>query len=346
VVRLQRVENCLSGYYAAFGSYPPVKVHGTRDIYCAVDENGDQDQDESGGSTLNWRQVNAACRCQPFGCEYPGDSADNQFIESWAEELKSRANDKQNFPAYASSPYLEIYKQGFTGPNPDAGFSDKWKISDWKVVKLFKFGVMSFLLPRYLFMMGGDNRFFGGTGNGNACAQWGDNNDIPSDPFEGQEFESWYKIKDLAQTDRQGSEVRRNDLARVASIPSQAVCARWMPNLEGICSTLRSMSFFGVNITDGYTSGLPLPDDWAPDPGTHKPPDANTPYKNATVTIHDGWWNEFYYYSPAPYQSYTVWSAGPNGKTFPPWMTIESLNGSERKTAMDWKSDDIIQMSH
>ena len=24
IVRLQRLENCLSGYYAAFGSYPPV----------------------------------------------------------------------------------------------------------------------------------------------------------------------------------------------------------------------------------------------------------------------------------------------------------------------------------
>ena len=32
VSRLQRLENCLSGYYAAFGTYPPVKLHGTRDI--------------------------------------------------------------------------------------------------------------------------------------------------------------------------------------------------------------------------------------------------------------------------------------------------------------------------
>ncbi len=30
--RMQRLENCLSGYYAAYGSYPPVKLHGSREI--------------------------------------------------------------------------------------------------------------------------------------------------------------------------------------------------------------------------------------------------------------------------------------------------------------------------
>ena len=30
VARLQRLENCLSGYYAAFGTYPPVALHGYR----------------------------------------------------------------------------------------------------------------------------------------------------------------------------------------------------------------------------------------------------------------------------------------------------------------------------
>ena len=31
VNRMQRLENCLSGYYAAYGSYPPVALHGSRD---------------------------------------------------------------------------------------------------------------------------------------------------------------------------------------------------------------------------------------------------------------------------------------------------------------------------
>ena len=26
IIRMQKLENCLSGYYAAFGSYPPVKL--------------------------------------------------------------------------------------------------------------------------------------------------------------------------------------------------------------------------------------------------------------------------------------------------------------------------------
>ena len=33
VQRLQRVENALSGYYAAYGTYPPVPLHGSRSIY-------------------------------------------------------------------------------------------------------------------------------------------------------------------------------------------------------------------------------------------------------------------------------------------------------------------------
>ena len=36
IVRIQRLENCLSGYYAAFGSYPPVKRHGSPDPYLSV----------------------------------------------------------------------------------------------------------------------------------------------------------------------------------------------------------------------------------------------------------------------------------------------------------------------
>ena len=36
ITRIQKLENCLSGYYAAFGSYPPVKLHGSRSINFAV----------------------------------------------------------------------------------------------------------------------------------------------------------------------------------------------------------------------------------------------------------------------------------------------------------------------
>ena len=38
--RMNRIENCLSGYYAAFGGYPPVALHGTRNIYAKVSGHG------------------------------------------------------------------------------------------------------------------------------------------------------------------------------------------------------------------------------------------------------------------------------------------------------------------
>jgi len=74
----------------------------------------------------------------------------------------------------------------------------------------------------------------------------------------------------------------------------------------------------------------------------------------------DGWGNEFYYYSPPPHQTYRLWSAGANGKTFPPWVTDRDLaqitggvgansggsGKSASETIQEWVADDIVQMSH
>ena len=82
VTRMQKLENCLSGYHAAFGSYPPVKLHGSRDIYNQVDRHGIQN-DERNENLWNWNkigeqaewnawnQVNAACKSQPVDCRFP-----------------------------------------------------------------------------------------------------------------------------------------------------------------------------------------------------------------------------------------------------------------------------------
>ena len=41
LARIQKLSNALSGYYAAFGSYPPVPLQGrSRDIYTQVDAYG------------------------------------------------------------------------------------------------------------------------------------------------------------------------------------------------------------------------------------------------------------------------------------------------------------------
>ncbi|MBQ5531567.1 MAG: type II secretion system protein, partial [Kiritimatiellae bacterium] len=55
VSRLHRLENCLSGYYAAFGSYPPVKLHASRDIFKKVSDFGEQNSNgTSQGNISNW----------------------------------------------------------------------------------------------------------------------------------------------------------------------------------------------------------------------------------------------------------------------------------------------------
>jgi hypothetical protein len=67
------------------------------------------------------------------------------------------------------------------------------------------------------------------------------------------------------------------------------------------------------------------------------------------ISCRDGWGEDFYYYSPPPHQSYRLWSAGKNMKTFPPWITekeIDELNSSWATQARAWKSDDLVHMSN
>ena len=102
VVRLQRLENCLSGYQAAFGSYPPVKLHGTRDIFRRVGTHGMQ-SDERNENIWSWskigeqneqnawNQVRAACRAQPIDCRYPFPEGYSRMVDVVSEEMKRRA---------------------------------------------------------------------------------------------------------------------------------------------------------------------------------------------------------------------------------------------------------------
>ena len=133
-------------------------------------------------------------------------------------------------------------------------------------------------------------------------------------------------------------------------IPSQAACARWMPNLQGIVSG-RKVEFFGMSIGTGNPNGIPE----ARYAGSFNLYSAggskssgSKGYPLNTFTVRDGWDRDFYYYSPAPYQTYVLWSAGKDGKTFPPWIDIEQFkrNHSDHyKTAVQWMADDIKFMS-
>ena len=97
IIRMQKLENCLSGYYAAFGSYPPVKLHGTRDIYARVGDHGVQDADGEENTSLwsmdeddAWRQVRAACKAQPVDCRFPFPAGEHDKIVNLSEEFKRR----------------------------------------------------------------------------------------------------------------------------------------------------------------------------------------------------------------------------------------------------------------
>ena len=105
IIRMQKLENCLSGYYAAFGSYPPVKLHGTRDIYARVGDHGVQDADGEENTSLwsmdeddAWRQVRAACKAQPVDCRFPFPEGEHDKIVNLSEEFKRRiqSNQKEN----------------------------------------------------------------------------------------------------------------------------------------------------------------------------------------------------------------------------------------------------------
>ena len=325
VQRLQRVENALSGYFAAFGSYPPVALHGKRNVYARVDQtSGEQTNGEE--SSLVWASVEAACRAQPFGAAFPFSSDMTRYVDTVSRIVSERANSGEKvWRRYTALQWkLGGGFSSLNNPNQVNGWKTK---TSWEEVKIFKFGVMSYLMPRYLFMTSGLKGE-----DLDDCAQWNANNRLSAHPNTGTSFGGW---KDELQ-----------DARLVRRIPSQSVCARWMPNFEGSldCSSSVARQIqrnFGVNIWTGNESL-----------------NAEEPEKidvhinqNRTVldsiTFVDGWGNEFYYYSAPPYQSYRVWSAGPNGKTFPKWIPLDTVaNSADRVTASNWAADDVEHMDN
>ena len=140
--------------------------------------------------------------------------------------------------------------------------------------------------------------------------------------------------------------------------PSQAVCARWIQALDGIVSGGRT--FYGVNTllnhddTHDYhyhETGSSLGGDpWMMSgiyaPGKASQNSFNNQYILDGMTVRDGWGMDLFYYSPPPYQSYRLWSAGPNQKTIPPWVDLSSGSMSQyRTTAAEWMADDIVGLS-
>jgi hypothetical protein len=207
--------------------------------------------------------------------------------------------------------------------------------SEWREIQLFKFGLMSYLLPRYLVMMNSAEELY------EDYSQWTGNNSLPADPLTGQTYSNWRELQRKATSDQ------NSDIAHVANVPSQAVCSRWMPNLERVCSGNREIKLFGVTITTSTPELRPGNADFEVySPGGFDEDTTSGQYVLDGVTILDGWDREFYYYSPAPYQSYVLWSAGADGRTFPPWVSRDSLGSQANECIGLWVEDDIVSMSN
>ena len=362
IAHLQRVENCLSGYYAAFGSYPPVSLHGSRNIFAAVNTHGIQSDSQENTAIWGWtkigepaekrawNQVRAACRAQPVAASFP-------FPDNYDGKVKANSDMMKMKASSNSSRFRKFWENEDTKNRLVAGFDDASSANigrfnsysdetDWRELQLFRFGLMSYLLPRYLVMMNGGSELFY-----TRYAQWTSNNILPRDPLDDQPL-TWKRIKELQESDNP------YDVAHVANIPSQAITARWMPNLEKTVGTNHSgWRIFGIDITSDGDEDIPLSDnEMALDrmeetiftPGGYDQGGYNNQYVLDTVTVYDGWAQELYYYSPSPHQSYTLWSAGPNKRTFPPWVPLDSqaLTGNARKLVQLWTEDDIVHMSN
>ena len=360
LARLQRLENAISGYYAAFGTYPPVANFNSPNIYLRVDDRGAQSEDEEntalwgwlseegkvsnpGAEKQAWEQVKAACESQPVACAYPYREDQREYVEYYSEVAKAFAEqaDESVFRDFPGK--REVFLAGFDIGIPSGRFSQVRDKLNWADIKLFKFGLLSFLLPRYLFMIQCPQDML-------TFKQWTGNNTVPSSPFTGNQM-NWDNMWQTMENEREGNGNAR-DMAEIANIPSQAVCARWMPNFEKQLSCTDSLQFFGIDVKAGDAADTINYDKNGRidinlnltiySPRGYGNGSTDGQYVLNTVTMQDGWGNEFFYYSAEPFQSYRLWSAGPNGRTFPPWINREKLDSDAQKCTGYWIQDDIV----
>lgn len=359
ITRLQKLEFALSGYFAAFGSYPPVPLHGSRDIFCDVNAYGVQLPSGDNPSTkLEWRRVRAACLAQPLAVEYPYN-ANNAYVKDMMPLLGQSIVGSSSIDLLENPGMLPTRSQLARMGSSDA------PLTMWQKVQVFKFGALSFLLPRYLFMVAGPEELYDG---GTYSAPWQAQNDLKT-LFNFRTGRPLYsKWEDLQRDTGQNANntpvnlEEKQEYKRVMMQSSQAVCARWMEAFDGIIDGGRV--FFGVNTqrnhdsNAGYLTNIDpaelgrsaavLPVYQASANGPQSGRGSGMVYALDGMSVRDGWQEEIFYYSPPPYQSYRLWSAGPNKKTIPPWVELENLSnkgGGGLATAMKWVADDIVGLS-
>ena len=190
ISRLQKLSNAVSGYYAAFGSYPPVPLQGrSRDIHTRVNGNtmgyGIQGPaSERSEGSWDKKQIEAACRAQPVGAGYPLDpeTTEDADLATMAE-------------VYHIKRYHVI----------DGNVGSFREGTEWSENNVFMFGLMSFLLPRYQFMLDGKQELYG-------FKAWLENNRVPY-LLDGSRPDGWEKV----QQDLRNADLRTTALVRQLS---------------------------------------------------------------------------------------------------------------------------------
>lgn len=312
IARLERLQNALSGFYALYGTYPPVEQYGSPNPF----ETGRKDDfGDTLESSLDARSAAWASKCQPVAFEFPYSKNKGQNIAK-AFQIQGKT---------VSGVYDAL-----------GGTADSTTLSsDWEKVKvkMFKFGLLSYLLPRVeVIGFPGGNEY----------------NEKSSDDCTDIAFYQSNQWKNNNLTSKTGQIIEALNAQRQIE---NAACARWLPNFEGLIYG-GNENLLGIKTSNGggglynYRRSFITDYNGGNDEEDHCL--ANDKFYNGTVlrsmTIRDGWNQEFYYHSEPPYQSYRIWSAGPNENTFPPWISIDRLKtaGIDIAKVVEWTKDDIV----
>ena len=283
-LRMERIQNALSGYYAYYGHYPNVKFYYDLDpakITANYGASSMSGMSISGGGGAWELQAELAARSQPMTFLFP---TQGKYPATYIPDMFKRIDmDVKDINHKTDSITRDM--------------------EDWSQLRAFQFGLMSYLLPRIELMEGGkpaDRPGINPTLYKNL--QWIENNPgTPRDFNDKGDFER--KVRALWDAQNE-------------------VAAKWLPHLEGtVKGTVGWVMGIDVHLHDGGGSGGPLGNGMIPLVLSSRDSDL---VALGSATCWDAWGNEFYYYSPPPYQSYIIWSAGPDRKTFPPWIDSNS----------------------